>query len=297
MATTRGATGTPRLGNARSSEGFGDPNILSNCSRQASWRQGRANGSLALTYVQGGHHHGHILVRSTGQAIGTVGTSRRDHRQRGSRSHAPTGARPWCGRCRRSLDRAHADGRTAGLRRRIPMPCQRRSLSVCPGGSGLCCPPGEQCFETAPGTFICQVPLGGVCGNQGFGQCNGNTSRCNQPGGNPAQNPSICGGPGTVCSDGSLCVPTSPCSGARCGGVGAPCTSDANAHLRPAICPRPYAALNGTCQVTPAGLSHLVAMPSRRHKHLHRRQLLRRRLNRRATSTPPATRPPATPTP
>jgi len=131
------------------------------------------------------------------------------------------------------------------------------TFSVCPGGSFLCCPAGEQCFENSenPGTYICQVPLGGVCGNQGFGQCNGNRSRCNQSGGNPNQNPSICGGPGTICSDGSICVPTSPCFGVRCGGVGAPCTS--NSQCAPTTGSVPgTTCVNGTCQLataTPGG--------------------------------------------
>ena len=131
-------------------------------------------------------------------------------------------------------------------------------FSVCPGDGGfLCCPAGEQCFENSenPGTYICQVPLGGVCGNQGFGQCNGNRSRCNQSGGNPNQNPSICGGPGTICSDGSICVPTSPCFGVRCGGVGAPCTS--NSQCAPTTGSVPgTTCVNGTCQLataTPGG--------------------------------------------
>ena len=124
---------------------------------------------------------------------------------------------------------------------------------VCPGGSGICCPPGTQCFESPPATFICQAPLGGTCGNQGGnGQCNGNTSHCNQPGGNPNQNPnpSICGGPGAICSDGSVCVPTSPCSGGRCGGLGAPCTSDAQCAPRTGNVPATIC-VNGTCSPAP----------------------------------------------
>lgn len=111
--------------------------------------------------------------------------------------------------------------------------------SVCPDMvTFLCCPPkqGEptECLLDENNMNVCDIPPGGVCGNQGEGQCNGGRSRCNQPGGNPAVNPSICGGPGTVCSDGSVCSPTSPCSVGlpnsfgddRCGGQGSPCTSD-----------------------------------------------------------------------
>ena len=120
-------------------------------------------------------------------------------------------------------------------------------FSVCPGGSFLCCPAGSQCFESPPGTFICDVPLGATCDNQGNGQCNGGASRCNQPGG---QNPSICGGPGANCLDGSVCVPTSPCFGGRCGGLGAPCTSDANCATRNGNQPA-LICVNGTCSRTP----------------------------------------------
>lgn len=113
--------------------------------------------------------------------------------------------------------------------------------SDCPDGSFLCCPSDgdETCLVDEDGENVCDIPPGGVCGNQGEGQCNGGLSRCNQPGGNPAQNPSICGGPGTVCGDGSICSPTSPCSDGlansfgdeRCGGQGAPCTSDTDCAL------------------------------------------------------------------
>lgn len=106
--------------------------------------------------------------------------------------------------------------------------------SVCPDNTFKCCPTGKTCVvDVKTGTNVCDVPAGGICFNQGQGQCNGGASRCNQP---KAQNPSICGGPGTVCGDGSVCSPTSPCSVGltnsngddRCGGQGAPCASNAD---------------------------------------------------------------------
>lgn len=107
----------------------------------------------------------------------------------------------------------------------------------CTGGTSMCCLPTEECGPDASGTVVCSVPLGGTCGNQGQGQatCNFGQSRCNQPGGNPATNPSICGGPGARCDNGEICIATSPCSTGlntvgdkRCGGQGSLCRVGSN---------------------------------------------------------------------
>ena len=106
--------------------------------------------------------------------------------------------------------------------------------STCGNGTKVCCPSGTACvlkFGTVS-TYVCDTPIGGVCNNNGNGQCDGGYSRCNHLG------ISTCGGPGAYCdfSNNSVCVSTSPCypqpingvpvSGARCGGTGAPCTTN-----------------------------------------------------------------------
>jgi len=139
-------------------------------------------------------------------------------------------------------------------------------FSICPDGTtSKCCPKGQKCvqdFFKPTGTFICDVGLGGTCTNQGEGQCNGGASRCNKPNGPPAQNPSICGGPGADCDDGSICLFTSPCFGVvnpdtgkqenkRCGGEGAPCTSTSQCAQvdGPALtCRIAEGMTSGTCQ-------------------------------------------------
>lgn len=101
--------------------------------------------------------------------------------------------------------------------------------SVCPGGTFKCCPTGQACVTDTKGNLVCDVPVGGVCSNNGNGQCNGGFSRCNHEG-----DPSICGGAGALCdfNNNAVCVSTSPCypapntTNARCGGPGAPCTTD-----------------------------------------------------------------------
>ena len=108
---------------------------------------------------------------------------------------------------------------------------------VCPDGTSKCCPEGEVCGTFPNGDVDCSIPLGGVCGNQGQGvdTCNFGRSRCNQPTGNPAENPSICGGPGAVCDPDSteqVCIDGVECSDGtvggdmRCGGQGAACDGD-----------------------------------------------------------------------
>jgi hypothetical protein len=107
--------------------------------------------------------------------------------------------------------------------------CQGQDVFVmCPPNqaTGICCAPGKSCFINANGTYFCDIPLGGNCGNAGNGICNGGNSRCNDQhkGGN------ICGGagadcdlPNTVCFGGGVC---STGANPMCGGAGATCTND-----------------------------------------------------------------------
>ena len=104
--------------------------------------------------------------------------------------------------------------------------------SLCPDNlTYLCCPTGQECLLNTRGQQVCDVPVGGVCSNSGNGQCDGGFSRCNH-----LSAVSICGGPGAYCDflNNAVCIPTSPCypavgtTNARCGGPGAPCTSDSD---------------------------------------------------------------------
>lgn len=100
--------------------------------------------------------------------------------------------------------------------------------STCANGTKLCCPTGQACVVNLQGNYVCDVPVGGICTNNGNGQCDGGYSRCNH-----LHNPSICGGPGAYCdfNNNAVCIGSSPCfpavgvTGARCGGEGAPCTT------------------------------------------------------------------------
>jgi len=293
MATTKGATGRPRLGSSRSSEGSGiqtfHPTVLD-----------RPLGAKAGQMV---HLRLHMSKGGTSMA-----TSWFDQlAKRSARSAPPATSDSVAGPTRRQVLARGAV--VAGAAWTAPMlmgvqpayaaqsQCTGQDIFVmCPTGPGRCCPPGQTCFEGPPGVYFCQVPLGASCGNQGFGQCNGNTSRCNQPGGNPTTNPAICGGPGAVCGPGDVCVAPIECSGLRCGGVGAACTTDAE--CAPAttggvpgtICVG--TAPNRTCQLAPAG-----GVASRRDAEPTTRAPAPT-----ATATPtpepppPPTTPPATPT-
>lgn len=102
--------------------------------------------------------------------------------------------------------------------------------SVCGDNTTRCCAPSiPACvLNITTNHYECGVPLGGNCGNNGDGVCNGGLNRCNH-----LATYSICGGAGAlcdfnnagVCAPGVVCAPTLGVKGSRCGGVGAPCTT------------------------------------------------------------------------
>lgn len=110
-------------------------------------------------------------------------------------------------------------------------PDPKTEFSTCDDGTFRCCPEGEICGLFPDGTYGCDIPLGGVCGNRGQGvqTCNFGQSRCNQPASDQEAEP-ICGGPGAKCDMGEVCLYEGTCAGPedqeRCGGEGAPCTGD-----------------------------------------------------------------------
>lgn len=117
------------------------------------------------------------------------------------------------------------------------------TYSHCANNTDICCPKGQACVKKIAknGTisYGCDVPLGGFCTNYGNGECDGGYSRCNHLAVNPdgtvtTNKLSVCGGPGAYCdfNNNAVCLPDSPCApvigvkGARCGGEGAPCSTD-----------------------------------------------------------------------
>jgi hypothetical protein len=104
------------------------------------------------------------------------------------------------------------------------------NYAICQDGVTFkCCPTGQSCLLNKQGQNVCDIPVGGDCGNRGDGQCNAGFSRCNHLSG-----VSICGGPGAICAfsnNVTVCVPGSDCTGVgktRCGGEGATCAGDSN---------------------------------------------------------------------
>lgn len=107
------------------------------------------------------------------------------------------------------------------------------NFELCPpdNAQGICCPDDEVCFinpspKNANDTFICDVPVGGDCGNRGFGtNCAAGRARCNQA--SSSDRDPICGGIGAACPNGSDTCEFENCASGFCGGEGAVCTSSA----------------------------------------------------------------------
>ena len=94
--------------------------------------------------------------------------------------------------------------------------------TACPNGAqSICCPDGQGCFKDG-NKFVCDIVVGALCGNRGFGTCNNGFSKCNQVC-NSLRLP-ICGGAGSTCRDNADCAEGRNCSGGFCGGVGADCS-------------------------------------------------------------------------
>lgn len=100
--------------------------------------------------------------------------------------------------------------------------------TACPGGAeSICCPEGQGCFQTGTGhnlSYSCDLVVGAVCNNNGFGTCNGGASTCNQAC-NTGRTP-VCGGAGSTCRTAADCAEGRNCSPTGfCGGIGAACSA------------------------------------------------------------------------
>lgn len=117
----------------------------------------------------------------------------------------------------------------------VSCPSNKPQVTTCPGGAeSICCPEGQGCFKVN-GKFVCDIVVGGLCGNNGFGSCNGGVSTCNQVCKDNATKEPICGGAGSTCGNNADCAEGRDCASGFCGGVGAVC-SDSELDCSPGTC-------------------------------------------------------------